>query len=226
MGTPPTETATGAARSAASPAAAGTRSPNPTQLAAAASASRTRIGILQFSQPPNELAQQRRGLLALHVGKNGRAPAVCCSAWFGVWATRRSDRLAPEGGRSHALLVVLRPLGRAGGVQRAGKLLHELLHLVVVLRLPAIADPELAVLVFDGELLEQPPQALRQPRAVVHCCPLAIEASAAERPAHLPARRGAVEIVEPSYPPVRCSAGLGVRGTQDQRGRHHLGAQD
>ena len=49
MGTPPTETATGAARSAASPAAAGTRSPNPTQLAAAASASRTRIGILQFS---------------------------------------------------------------------------------------------------------------------------------------------------------------------------------
>src|SRR5437773_1146509 len=47
MGTPPTETATGGARSAASPAAAGARSPNPTQLAAAASASRTRIGILQ-----------------------------------------------------------------------------------------------------------------------------------------------------------------------------------
>src|SRR5206468_13117266 len=50
MGTPPTETANGGARSAASPAAAGTRSPNPTQLAAAASASRTRIGILQFSR--------------------------------------------------------------------------------------------------------------------------------------------------------------------------------
>src|SRR5437867_6759542 len=50
MGTPPTETATGGARSAASPAAAGARSPNPTQLAAAASASRTRIGILQFSR--------------------------------------------------------------------------------------------------------------------------------------------------------------------------------
>src|SRR5262249_9230916 len=52
MGTPPTETATGAARSAASPAAAGTRSPNPTQLAAAASASRTRIGILHFAGKP------------------------------------------------------------------------------------------------------------------------------------------------------------------------------
>jgi len=50
MGTPPTETATGGAKSAASPAAAGTHSPNPTQLAAAASASRTRIGILQFSR--------------------------------------------------------------------------------------------------------------------------------------------------------------------------------
>src|SRR5262245_30722832 len=49
MGTPLTEIATGAAKSAASPAAAGTRSPNPTQLAATASASRTRIGILPFS---------------------------------------------------------------------------------------------------------------------------------------------------------------------------------
>src|SRR5262245_40995608 len=98
-----------------------------------------------------------------------------CQRRFG-----RSDGPPPEAGRSHALLVVLRPLGRTGGVQRAGELLHELLHLVVVLRLSTIADPELAVLVFDGELIEQPPQTLRQPRAVVHSCSLAIGASAAE----------------------------------------------
>src|SRR5689334_18806890 len=92
---------------------------------------------------------------------------VCCSVWVRAWAARRSYGPPPEAGRSHALLVVLRPLVRTDGVQRAGKLLHELLHLIVVLRLPAMADPELAVLVFDGELIEQPPQTLRQPRAVV-----------------------------------------------------------
>src|SRR5580765_4456192 len=111
----------------------------------------------------------------------GLRPApVRCSAWFGVRAARRSDGPPPEAGRSHALLVVLRPLGRTDVVQRAGELLHELLHLVVVLRLSTIADPELAVLVFDGELIEQPPQTLRQPRAVVHCFSLAVGASAAE----------------------------------------------
>src|SRR5262245_47973680 len=84
MGTPPTETANGATRSAASPAAAGTRSPNPTQLVAAASASRTRIGILQFSKPPNDHAQQRRGPSELRTPETLHAPAVCCSVWFGL----------------------------------------------------------------------------------------------------------------------------------------------
>jgi len=68
------------------------------------------------------------------------------SAWFGVRAARRGESKPPDAGFSHALLVVL--------------------------RLPAIADPELAVLVFVGELIEQPPQTPRHPRVVVHVCDL------------------------------------------------------
>src|SRR4051794_29139489 len=41
------------------------------------------------SKPPNDQAQQRRGLLKLQVWEIRRAPAVGCSAWFGVRAPRR-----------------------------------------------------------------------------------------------------------------------------------------
>src|SRR2546421_98485 len=34
--------------------------------------------------PPNDTAQQPRGLGELHVSKPLHAPAVCCSAWFGL----------------------------------------------------------------------------------------------------------------------------------------------
>jgi hypothetical protein len=38
----------------------------------------------------NDTAQQRRGPSELHVMKNQYAPAVCCSAWFGVRTVRRA----------------------------------------------------------------------------------------------------------------------------------------
>src|SRR5688572_4110819 len=49
---------------------------------------------------PNDPAQQRRGLLNLHVVESRRAPAVCCSAWIGA-ASRCSvaDSAPPVGGR-------------------------------------------------------------------------------------------------------------------------------
>src|SRR5262245_54748468 len=72
-----------------------------------------RAVVANFSMmSPNDPAQQPRGPSELRIPESLRAPAVCCSVWFGVWAARRSDGPPPEAGRSHALLVVLRPLGR------------------------------------------------------------------------------------------------------------------
>src|SRR5207249_233093 len=93
MGTPPTVTANGGARSAASPAAAGARSPNPTQLAAAASASRTRIGILQFSRKGRTLRLSCRGRLGGRRSvRAGMAAPVSFSRWFGGFDERYQAR--------------------------------------------------------------------------------------------------------------------------------------
>ena len=42
--------------------------------------------------PPNDPAQQRRGPSELRISKSLHAPAVCCSAWFGVWGCTRPQR--------------------------------------------------------------------------------------------------------------------------------------
>src|SRR5437763_14229563 len=42
------------------------------------------FGTVHSPTPPNDPAQQRRGLLELRTFKSLPAPAVCCSAWFGV----------------------------------------------------------------------------------------------------------------------------------------------
>src|SRR5262249_10788602 len=106
MGTPPTETANGGARSAASPAAAGARSPHPTQLAPPPSASRTPNGILQYSDllvrvKDREARQDRAPAQRLYPSNDGalQEHSACLDRTAPVVLRRRTITLSSRGGR-------------------------------------------------------------------------------------------------------------------------------
>ncbi len=63
-------------------------SPTNRDSCAYASISEKKFRVTDFSYSLNDTAQQRRGPSEQRTSKSLHAPAVCCSAWFGVRAVR------------------------------------------------------------------------------------------------------------------------------------------